>query len=637
MAHHICAYMLILCCVVSPLASAGAQTSIVQSSPQVKEPSAARRPSARKEGDPLFDARYATAIALVTSLADDARSYRNETLRVRIQARAADALWENDRDRSLALFHRAWEEAASIDKAGEQRVEGERKRYLTGRGSIGFIPPVPNLRLEVLKFVSRRDQELGEKFLASLEEEKGKEASDTTPSTNLSNYWDPTEPPPALTKRLELAQLILESGDVERALRFADPALARVTKPGIIFLYKLRQKKVVAADQRYAALLTRSAVDPSADANTVSLLSSYAFTPLVFATVTRNGRAYGGEAAPVPDLSAELRVAFFRAATHVLLRPVTPPNEDRSSAGRAGTHFVIARLLPLFEQYAPDRVPELRARLAFLTPDVPESMRNDYMMLTAGFTSEAPPADDAQVLLDQLRRASNSAERDRIYVSILRGIIKTDALRAREIADKIENPDLRKRIRAFVDFVAIRTALERKNTEDALRLARAADLSSIQRVWAYTEVARLIGKSDPGGVLQLLNEAAAEARRIDQSRPERTQSLTAIATSFFDVDRPRSWEMMAEAVKAAEHADFIGEGGKVATHLHTEGRVAMLDLEVPSFDLKGIFSLLANDDLQRSIELAKGFTAEDLRAIAILAVARSVLDKKLERVNPQKR
>lgn len=636
MARYICAYMLVLCYVVSPFTSAIAQTSTGKRSHQVKEPSTTREPSARKEGDLLFDARYATAIALVTSLADDARNYRDETLRVRIQARASDALWEADRDRSLALFHRAWEAAATIDKAGEQRVEEERKRYLTGRGSMGFIPPAPNLRLEVLKFASRRDQKLGEKFLASLEEEKGREASDTAPSTNLSNYWDPTEPPAALNKRLELAQLLLESGDIERALRFADPALARVTKPGIIFLYKLRQKKADAADQRYGVLLTRSAVDPSADANTVSLLSSYAFTPLVFATVTRNGRAYGGEAAPMPDLSAELRGAFFRAAVQVLLRPVAPPSDDRSSAGRAGTYFVIARLLPLFEQYAPDRVSELRARLASLTPDAPESIRSDYTMLTSGFTSEAPPTDDAQVLLDQLRRASNSTERDRIYVSVLREVIKTDALRAREIADKIENPDLRKRVRAFVDFVAIRTALERKNAEDALRLARAGDISNIQRVWVYTEVARLLGKSDLGRVLDLLNEAAAEARRIDQSSPERTQALIAIATRFFDVDRPQAWEMMVEAVKAASHApDFIGEGGKVTTRLHTEGRVAMFDSEVPSFDLKEIFRSLANDDLQRAIELAKGFTIEDPRSIAILAVARSVLDKKLEKVDAQ--
>jgi hypothetical protein len=590
------------------------------------------------EGDPLAEARQATAIALVTSLADEARDYRDETLRVRVQARAAETLWETDRERARSLFYRAWESADAVDKAGERRVQEERKRLLSGQGGPGFISPTPNLRLEVLRFAARCDRALGEKFLASLEEEKKKEEADAASDISSLDYWDPTEPPTALNKRMELANLLLEGGDVERALRFADPALARVTKPGIIFLYNLRQKNVTAADQRFAALLARTAVDPSADANSVSLLSSYAFTPLVFATVTRNGRAYGGKAAPAPNLSANVYAAFFRTAAQVLLRPIAPPGQDRTSAGPAGTYFIIARLLPLFEQYAPDRITELNAYLASLTSDAPTNLRNDYAMLTAGFNSEPPPGDDVQAILSQLRRASSSAERDRIYVSALRGITKNDPPRAREIADKIENPDLRKRALAFVDFAAIRTALERKNVEEALRITRAGNLPFIQRVWAYTEVTQLLGKSDPTRVLQLLNEAAAEARRIDQNSQQRAQALTAIATRLLDVDRPHAWETMVEVVKASSNADdFKGEGGKVTAHLQTGSMVATFDFEVPSFDLKGIFSSLAKDDLQRAIELARGFTAEEPRAIAVLGVARSVLYEKQKRAGPQER
>lgn len=640
MSHHIRVYALILFCLlfclISPLATASAQTAAGGSSPRTKEPSVASDPPMQDEADLLAEVRRVTAIALVTSLADEARGYRNETLRVRIQARAAEALWKTERDRARALFYRAWEAADGVDKASERRSEEERKRFLSGKGSPSFISQPLNLRLEVLRFAARCDRELGEKFLATLEEEK-KEERDGAADTSPSNHWDPTEPPPAVTKRLELANLLLEGGDVQGALRFADPALERTTMPGIVFLYKLRQKNVAAADQRYTALLARTAVDPTADANSVSLLSSYAFTPLIFATVTRNGRAYGGEAAPAPDLSAELRGLFFRMAAQVLLRPVAPPDQDRTSAGRAGTYFVIARLLPLFRQHAPDLVPELAAYLAALTQDAPAGLRDDSTMLAAGFNPEAPPRDDVQSILDQVRRASSSAERDRLYVSALRGITKTDPPRAREIADKIEDPDLRKRARAFVDFVAIRTALEKKNTEVVLRLVRAGDLPSIQRVWAYTEVTQQL-RNDPVLVLQLLHEAALEARRIDQSSAQRAQALTAIATRLFDVDRVQAWETMDEAVKAAGHADdFTGDNGKVTAHLQTGSMVATFDFEVPSFDLKGIFSSLAKDDLQRAIALARNFSAEEPRAIAVFALARSVLDEQQKSVRPKER
>src|SRR4051812_17938087 len=58
--------------------------------------------------DPVASERRATAITLVTSLADEARGFRDEQLRARVQMRAADALWETDGDKARELFRRAW-------------------------------------------------------------------------------------------------------------------------------------------------------------------------------------------------------------------------------------------------------------------------------------------------------------------------------------------------------------------------------------------------------------------------------------------------------------------------------------------------------------------------------------------------
>ena len=46
-----------------------------------------------------------------------------------------------------------------------------------------------------------------------------------------------------------------------------------------------------------------------------------------------------------------------------------------------------------------------------------------------------------------------------------------------------------------------------------------------------------------------------------------------------------------------------------------------------SFDLNDIFARLAREDLQRAIDLAHGFDGESPRAIATLAIARTVLEK----------
>jgi len=78
----------------------------------------------------------------------------------------------------------------------------------------------------------------------------------------------------AVGQRLGLARQLLEAGDTERALQFADPVLGGVNMESIDFLSYLREKNSTAADQRYAAMLANAAANPESDANTVSLLSS---------------------------------------------------------------------------------------------------------------------------------------------------------------------------------------------------------------------------------------------------------------------------------------------------------------------------------------------------------------------------
>src|SRR3712207_8497638 len=51
---------------------------------------------------------------------------------------------------------------------------------------------------------------------------------------------------------------LLQDGDPDRATQFADPALARVSAPALEFLARLRTKNPRAADERYAAMVTRA-------------------------------------------------------------------------------------------------------------------------------------------------------------------------------------------------------------------------------------------------------------------------------------------------------------------------------------------------------------------------------------------
>ncbi|HEX8474571.1 MAG TPA: hypothetical protein VF666_11100 [Pyrinomonadaceae bacterium] len=592
----------------------------------------------REAADPLAELRRTTAISLVNSLADEARNYRSPTVSARTQARAADVLWEIDRERARVLFRRAWDAAENADRENDRLMDEEKRKQEADRGYYS-VRSLPSLRREVLRLAARRDRALGEEFLATMDEARKQENKNTatnaapdTASNNASTRANPQEPPPAVAQRLRLAMQLLEDDDVERAIQFADTVLNSVNVPAIEFLVRLRHKNPDAADQRYTALLARAATDPASDANTVSMLSSYVFTPSFYITFEPGGGASSSRMGqpPRPEVSAMLRNAFFNTAAAILLRPLPPPDQDKSSAGRAGTYMVIARLTPLFEQYMPDKVAPLRAQLAALQPDTSERSRDPRnSAFTRGLVAEDPNRDRVQEALDRLPEARTSAERDEVYFNAAQSAVSHNDPRARELADKIEDIDFRKQVRAYIDFEMTEKAVRDKNADEALRLARSGELSPVQRTWATTEAAQLLAKDEPGRAIETLEQALTEARRIDAASIDRVRALVAIATRLAPLDIARTWEIMSEAVKAANSLqEFTGEDAFLMVRVQSKNSTTISSSSVDSFDLNGIFTTLGKADLARAVELAKSFTAESPRAVATLSVARSVLDTK---------
>ena len=637
---------LALCSAVSPAQLAAQQPPQQQQAKPAK--SAAKKPAA--EVDPMAEVRRTTAVSLVTTLADDARTFREPGLRARVQARAADALWETERERAQTLFRRAWDEAEAADAEADRRVAEERNRQRRERGSFSIQLP-PSLRTEVLRLAARRDRALGEEFLTKLDEARKREAESAATSNERPadasqdaggkpQRPDPMDTPPAIAKRLRLAIQLLEDGDTERATQFADPALGAVTPPGLEFLARLRAKNAAAADERYAAMVGRAALNPASDANTASLLSSYLFTPTLFMVFTAsagsNANSWGRPGMlPPADASPQLRAAFFRAAASILLRPTPTPDQDHTSAGRAGWYMVIARMLPLFDQHAPDKSAALRAKMASLAPDTPEGLRQPGAnnALTRGLVPEDPNRDRVGETLARLDRAKTVDERDAVYVDAVFDAVRQKDPRVEEFLGKIEDTDTRQRLRAFVDFEAARNAVGEKDVTEVLRLARLNTLTSLQRAWTLTEAARLLSKSEPGRAVELLDEALTEAKeRIDPASKDRVSALVAIATQLVELDRARTWEVMHEVVKASNAAkDYTGEDGRFNTRFQTKNMTMASSSSAQSFDLNDIFSKLAREELQRAADLARSFEGESPRAFATLAVARTVLDVKAEK------
>ena len=163
--------------------------------------------------------RQSLAISLLNSLAIEARSFRDESLRARVQARVADALWDREKENARSLFRRAWEIAETVETGSSNGTS-----MLGRRAKNQPLRPPAGLRAEILRLAARRDRALGEEFLARMTSKKSeKETKDQTDSSPASDTLSEEQ----ISERLKLAQGFLESGDVERSLQFADPALSQ--------------------------------------------------------------------------------------------------------------------------------------------------------------------------------------------------------------------------------------------------------------------------------------------------------------------------------------------------------------------------------------------------------------------------
>ena len=602
-------FLLLLCTL------ANAQTG----APSPSKPT--RESVAPREVDPEIQQRRSIALSALQSLAIEARSYRDEPLRARVQARVADALWDQDKEGARSLFRRAWDIAEELETGTAAATASAPGRLAQNRPA----RPRANLRREILQLAAHRDRDLGEEFLRRMTAKDQGQAAQSNDATTNASQMSAAE----MAERIRLAGDFLRADDINRALQFADPALIRTTVGTIDFLILLREKAPPAADQRFARLLDAAAADPASDANTVSLLTTYAFTPSIHLVVSPNGfpSSIASPPVPPPDLSPSLRKAYFQVAANILLRPLA--QIDQSSAGRSGTYFIATRLFPLFQRFAPELAPAISAQMVALGPEAAQATAN------AGDRSVNRGMDDGKrdrnedELKDRLDRAQGSDARDRAYAFAAMRAAEEGDQRAREFLDKIDDLDTRAGVRRFVDYNFIRSFLQQKHADEALALIRKAELNHTLRAHFMTQAAALFSDKDRGRAMELLDEALTETRRIDAGTADRAYCLVALLAQFAKLDKVRSWQLLSETVKAANAvADFTGDNGRTSQVLEGKFSIQMgTELTTPTA-LSDLFASLSEDNFYQAIDAARTFSGEAPRAMVMISVARAVFDEK---------
>jgi hypothetical protein len=331
------------------------------------------------------------------------------------------------------------------------------------------------------------------------------------------------------------------------------------------------------------------------------------------------------------EVPPQLRDAFFRTAADILLRPLPPPGQDQSSSGVQGKYLMLKRLMPLFDQYTSREMADaVRTQMEALTNLVSDDARQrDDNPLREGIRPQQSNDDREKSLLNRIDRAKTADERDQLYLELARLFTDSEDNRARDYVAKIEDSDLRQKARAFIDASLVINAVSKKNADRVIELVRTGELTHLQKSWALSQAARLLGKADRDKALSLLEDSAAEARRIETSDADRPRALIGVVSAMLTIDRQKAWDAIPDVLKAANSAeDFTGEDGVMRISLVTKNNASTRSTSNGEFNIAPLFTELANDDFEKSIELARLFEREAPRAAATIAIARTVLEEK---------
>jgi hypothetical protein len=597
-----------------------------------------RTPLKEKEAD---RARRTKAVELIVETADAARNIKDLFYRARVQTLAADALWPHDEVRARLIFRNAWEAATAYDKAEQEAEERE--------SGVPSTIQMTEARDGVLAKAAARDSKLAEVFLRDLLTEKNdeKKAEQNQSQAQRRTPW--REVSEAGQRRLALAYELLNRNESAQAAEIASPVIAEGASADLItFIILLRDQHETEADTLYERLIARTNTDAQADANDVLLLSAPLISrgllvvvdaqgALLFRTVPRVNPNH------VPFIKQSAVRTFYQVAADILLRPLVPRAGANTTPESIALYLAIGRLLPYFEREATQFVSGLRMKSSTLANDI-EAGRRENLNAQFELTSLTPerPGDPLRAQLDQLGRARDAQDRDRIAL----GIVKKAAGRrlwdrAKRAASEIEDINARHTALSYIAVCQIADLLrayaedKEDDFESMAKFVRNADVPPLASAWGLAQAAIIAArKGDKINTAALLDEAQTYAARIPAGTWQRVAAYIVIARMAARVsDLKRVWELAPEIVRAANALeDYAGDEASIdimanESKAQTDEEVfEPLGIEADVFRLDGFFATIAQLDYEKALTAARSLGKETPRAFAMLSIAKVMLN-----------
>lgn len=544
---------------------------------------------------------------LLDQLLETSRGFSDQQLQIEIQTRIADLLWPRDEPRSRQLFYEAFQRVNEM-KLPHLEADDSMRALVAGIKS--------QLRTDILRLISRRDQAFAEKLAKTVEPVPANK-TEQPGCIGCGNQYE------AETQQLRLAMSTLGS-DPSRAMQLAKAGLAKGTTPMISgILQAMRRKDPALGDELFVYALSVARRHSVYLSDSFGSLFYYALPELGSVLSTR------GDARPVATPANPAMISEFLDFVHNVVEREASALQSREANVAdpqfhrriAFDYFVGEQTLPYFELYKPEKTATVRARLNDILGVVPPEAARQYL---ADFKDERMPG----ASLNEAKTETNAVRQQSLYQQAINQALNSrDYDQALALLPKLDEEIARS---FFESRIRSQRALSTVNNGDldvAYEYANEVPDLSARALLLAQFAQRLVDAKETQRAAKMLGEAQELFQRAENGA-DKARGMVELVSAAARIDTNRGFDDMRLAVEAINSAGFAPHwisfkalpGEKRKTFIQIDVGVSAL-----RFDMG--FERLARSDFDRAVQLAQMIASKEVSVLAQLAICRIAIDQ----------
>jgi hypothetical protein len=580
------------------------------------------------------DLRRAEAISLVQNTAAEAPLWDDKKTAVGVLADAADLLWDESPGQGTKWLSKAWD---LIDQVPESPKNEKLRAFFTRSDQT-------SLRTTVLSVARRHDSELAEKFLRQLSQNEPTEKKERGAFDNRTARSE---------QLLTLAQQAVDSNP-DLAFTLAERSFADGLSYGLQnVLTNLRTKNVELANRLFDLALARFSGTPS-DPSEAEVLAGYLFKSGFTFSANSAGQTIlvvnpAHQNLPAVASSEPQRAKNFLIAVYEVL--LSRPVALDSAEGTQGAQQILAlggRMAGQYNTFAPELVPAVQGFLAQLRRQL--SLNGEASQFTeasrsASTSNTTKSLADEEIYEKHLSELEERADKENNPIAkklaYLEAAVVTnpkDYQRAKRIAEKIDDDELRADAVSFVLYRAVLFLVEKAEIEKAVEIVPAISDVSRRAVVKIAIAQRLLSskseRAEPSEVnfvqqraVELLTDIDSEIKKRELSANGAKIMLGRTAV-LAKLDKAQALTSLEQTVQMINKLDRFDLRDSAAPNLGLSGFSASgATLAAPrvGFDFRSAIEALLLTNFTDVAAAAETLRIKETRGVARLEIARLFL------------